>query len=225
MAGKYASNNTYQWIRSQLKEALQFDDVNGIADHLMYGVENRDELIGYGNEVIGTNNNLVIQIADRLYPIRDRKTNNSHVRTVDPNRGRGLKIKTIPSNRSRHTRPDTNRKQCSCFGTEHAVFSNCLSCGRISCAVEKAGPCFFCGTLVGNSDDVSNRSANQLSSKADTLYRATQVIDDQEPVIAADKPLKQSPSPSLKLFPDSSLSGPALQLYRSLCANLENNTQ
>jgi hypothetical protein len=41
-----------------------------------------------------------------------------------------------------------NRHPCGCFGTKHEVYPispNCLVCGRIICAAEGLGKCFFCG--------------------------------------------------------------------------------
>jgi len=31
---------------------------------------------------------------------------------------------------------------------KHPLVNNCLSCGRIVCAQEGSGPCFFCANLV-----------------------------------------------------------------------------
>lgn len=38
--------------------------------------------------------------------------------------------------------------ECGCFGTEHSVINNCLTCGRIICAREGERPCPYCGTPV-----------------------------------------------------------------------------
>ena len=32
--------------------------------------------------------------------------------------------------------------------TTHALYTNCVACGRIACEREGAGPCFFCGAPV-----------------------------------------------------------------------------
>ena len=43
---------------------------------------------------------------------------------------------------------DKKRRECGCFGTKHEVFPlapNCLNCGRIICAAEGIGTCFYCG--------------------------------------------------------------------------------
>ncbi|KAK2186527.1 hypothetical protein NP493_197g02028 [Ridgeia piscesae] len=40
------------------------------------------------------------------------------------------------------------RHACECQASKHALVNNCMSCGRVVCAQEGAGPCFFCGALV-----------------------------------------------------------------------------
>ncbi|TGZ65403.1 hypothetical protein CRM22_005883 [Opisthorchis felineus] len=40
------------------------------------------------------------------------------------------------------------RHPCQCLATKHQLVSNCTNCGRIICAQEGSGPCFFCGNLV-----------------------------------------------------------------------------
>ncbi len=40
------------------------------------------------------------------------------------------------------------RERCECQAVKHALINNCLSCGRIVCLQEGAGPCFFCGEIV-----------------------------------------------------------------------------
>lgn len=37
---------------------------------------------------------------------------------------------------------------CGCFGTKHKPLTNCLYCGRISCAAEGYDYCPFCGLMV-----------------------------------------------------------------------------
>ncbi|KAJ2081890.1 hypothetical protein H4R24_001986 [Coemansia sp. RSA 988] len=47
-----------------------------------------------------------------------------------------------------------NRKRikCECQATEHPLFTNCLTCGRIICESEGSGPCFFCNSNVESPD-------------------------------------------------------------------------
>ncbi|KAJ2714589.1 hypothetical protein H4R19_001651 [Coemansia spiralis] len=47
------------------------------------------------------------------------------------------------------TRP---RVRCECQAAEHALFTNCLGCGRIICESEGPGPCMFCGNEVESPD-------------------------------------------------------------------------
>uniref|UniRef100_A0A1I8ACF5 Zf-C2HC5 domain-containing protein n=1 Tax=Steinernema glaseri TaxID=37863 RepID=A0A1I8ACF5_9BILA len=41
-----------------------------------------------------------------------------------------------------------SRIKCDCQARVHDLILNCLNCGRIVCAQEGSGPCFFCGELV-----------------------------------------------------------------------------
>lgn len=40
------------------------------------------------------------------------------------------------------------RHPCECLAQKHGLINNCISCGRIVCEQEGAGPCYFCGLLV-----------------------------------------------------------------------------
>ena len=40
------------------------------------------------------------------------------------------------------------RQRCECQAVKHDLVNNCLTCGRIVCLQEGAGPCMFCGELV-----------------------------------------------------------------------------
>ena len=44
------------------------------------------------------------------------------------------------------------RHPCNCNARRHELLYNCLSCGKVICAQEGAGPCLFCG----NDPDVEN---------------------------------------------------------------------
>ncbi|KAG5447719.1 Activating signal cointegrator 1 [Clonorchis sinensis] len=45
------------------------------------------------------------------------------------------------------------RHPCQCLATKHQLVSNCTNCGRIVCAQEGSGPCFFCGNLVCSKEE------------------------------------------------------------------------
>jgi len=50
---------------------------------------------------------------------------------------------------------------------DHPLVNNCLECGKIVCAVEGAGPCFFCGNEVLPRGHVDNSfSSVQGGSRA-----------------------------------------------------------
>ncbi|KAJ2802578.1 hypothetical protein H4R21_002365 [Coemansia helicoidea] len=44
------------------------------------------------------------------------------------------------------------RARCECQAATHALFTNCLACGRIICESEGPGPCMFCGNEVESPD-------------------------------------------------------------------------
>ncbi|KAF7232402.1 hypothetical protein EG68_09814 [Paragonimus skrjabini miyazakii] len=45
------------------------------------------------------------------------------------------------------------RHPCQCLATKHQLVNNCTNCGRIVCAQEGSGPCFFCGHLVCSKEE------------------------------------------------------------------------
>uniref|UniRef100_A0A3Q0KSC9 Activating signal cointegrator 1 n=1 Tax=Schistosoma mansoni TaxID=6183 RepID=A0A3Q0KSC9_SCHMA len=45
------------------------------------------------------------------------------------------------------------RHPCQCLATKHQLVNNCLNCGRIVCAQEGSGPCYYCGNLVCTIDE------------------------------------------------------------------------
>uniref|UniRef100_A0A095B1L7 Activating signal cointegrator 1 n=1 Tax=Schistosoma haematobium TaxID=6185 RepID=A0A095B1L7_SCHHA len=45
------------------------------------------------------------------------------------------------------------RHPCQCLATKHQLVNNCLNCGRIVCAQEGSGPCYYCGSLVCTIDE------------------------------------------------------------------------
>ncbi|GMS83246.1 hypothetical protein PENTCL1PPCAC_5421, partial [Pristionchus entomophagus] len=55
------------------------------------------------------------------------------------------------------------RHPCSCQARIHELVRNCLGCGKIVCAQEGSGPCYFCGTLVCTKEqrEVLNRNSRQ----------------------------------------------------------------
>ena len=58
----------------------------------------------------------------------------------------------------------SGRNSCECLASKHKLINNCLSCGRIVCEQEGAGPCFFCGNLVK-----AKHEADQISAPEETL--------------------------------------------------------
>lgn len=81
------------------------------------------------------------------------------------------------------------KRTCGCFGTVHKPLTNCLYCGRISCADEGYDFCSFCGYLVEEvqpPEGESNSEATKAWQHKERLLRydrdsaqRTLVLDDQ----------------------------------------------
>ncbi|KAJ2744179.1 hypothetical protein GGI20_003180 [Coemansia sp. BCRC 34301] len=57
------------------------------------------------------------------------------------------------------------RVKCECQASEHALLTNCLTCGRIICDKEGPGPCMFCGTHVESLDQQLQQHMQHLLSR------------------------------------------------------------
>ncbi|OHS97488.1 Zinc finger motif, C2HC5-type family protein [Tritrichomonas foetus] len=55
--------------------------------------------------------------------------------------------------------------ECGCFGSEHKVINNCLSCGRIICAREGERPCPYCGTPVFSNETLDDPEKYEAMQK------------------------------------------------------------
>lgn len=55
---------------------------------------------------------------------------------------------TTTTTKSRPQRGQRTNPVCGCFGTKHEPLTNCLLCGRISCAIENYDFCPFCSYLL-----------------------------------------------------------------------------
>jgi hypothetical protein len=53
----------------------------------------------------------------------------------------------------------TGKQICECNAQYHALFLNCLECGKIICKYEKADVCIFCGAQLTVDDAISNNIA------------------------------------------------------------------
>ncbi|XP_075249182.1 activating signal cointegrator 1-like [Convolutriloba macropyga] len=60
------------------------------------------------------------------------------------------------------------RHLCDCQATRHKLIRNCLSCGRIVCEQERAGPCLFCGDFVASREEVE--AMKRVSQKGKKIY-------------------------------------------------------
>lgn len=78
------------------------------------------------------------------------------------------------------------RHKCNCEARTHALINNCLNCGRIVCAQEGSGPCFFCSELVCSPEQQAILQGK--SKQADILYNK---LMDQKPNKSLENSLKQ----------------------------------
>ncbi|XP_011143802.1 activating signal cointegrator 1 isoform X2 [Harpegnathos saltator] len=60
------------------------------------------------------------------------------------------------------------RHRCNCEARRHSLVNNCLGCGKIVCAQEGSGPCFFCNELVCSPEQQTILQSK--SKQADALY-------------------------------------------------------
>ncbi|KAJ2890158.1 hypothetical protein GGI21_006277, partial [Coemansia aciculifera] len=63
------------------------------------------------------------------------------------------------------------RTKCECQASEHALLTNCLTCGRIICDKEGSGPCMFCGAQVESPDQQLQLHMQRLLSRADNATK------------------------------------------------------
>ncbi|XP_006563094.1 activating signal cointegrator 1 isoform X2 [Apis mellifera] len=78
------------------------------------------------------------------------------------------------------------RHKCDCEAKRHTLINNCLNCGRIVCAQEGAGPCFFCGELVCSEKEQTILSSN--TKQGDQLYNK---LMNQKPNKNLEESIKQ----------------------------------
>lgn len=133
------------------------------------------------------------------------KTNKGPKRTEGPNAKLTSKVSSPPASTNQQTKkqeqsstrppqksPPPKGKAsyvCGCFGTVHKALTNCLYCGRISCAKEGYDFCPFCGLLVEKvqatppDDGVMNEAwlhKERLLQFDREFARRTVILDDQE---------------------------------------------
>lgn len=88
--------------------------------------------------------------------VKNSNNNNSKSHTSASKGGtqkQGGTIQNVATSKAPPAKPSrpskgTAKTVCGCYGTMHKALTNCLSCGRISCAKEGYDYCPFCGCLV-----------------------------------------------------------------------------
>ena len=69
------------------------------------------------------------------------------------------------------------RHPCSCNARRHALIANCLSCGKVICEQEGAGPCLFCGSDPDEARTSENDFPEGSAERAAAEARAQQFKD------------------------------------------------
>jgi len=87
----------------------------------------------------------------------------------------------------------SGRHPCECQAVKHPLVNNCLSCGRIVCAQEGSGPCFFCDHLVVTKEeqvvlDKKNKKSEMLYKKlaGDSRSQYQAALDNKERLLEYD---------------------------------------
>ncbi|KAK2757383.1 hypothetical protein FQN53_008444, partial [Emmonsiellopsis sp. PD_33] len=88
-----------------------------------------------------------------------------------------LELSTNPSLSSTSTSTSTspNPRKCNCAATLHPLFTpapNCLSCGKIICALEGLQPCSFCHTPLLSARDVQEMIRELRAERGNEKMRA-----------------------------------------------------
>ena len=95
-----------------------------------------------------------------------------------------------------HKRGKPKATCCGCYGSKHEPLTNCLRCGRISCAVEGLNDfCHFCGFFIedplarvaasSGRNDSALRHTERLLEFDKTCAARTHIHDDQEDYFTA----------------------------------------
>lgn len=96
------------------------------------------------------------------------------------------------------------RHVCQCLGAQHAVLTNCTSCGRIVCEQEGLGACVFCGSLVCTPEQ---RAVLDAGSASERQALIAQLMPDS--AHSSDEALSQT-----KSAPDEKLRAAVLEKDR-----------
>jgi len=82
------------------------------------------------------------------------------------------------------------RHACECQAAKHKLINNCTSCGRIVCAQEGSGPCFFCSNLVCSKEEQEilnrqNKKSEQLlkkltSDEQRSKYKTSKTVEEEK---------------------------------------------
>lgn len=76
------------------------------------------------------------------------------------------------------------RHRCECQALKHDLINNCLSCGRIVCEQEGAGPCLFCSNLVCTKEQQEILAHSSKKSEKLLNHLMKQVINSSDDAVA-----------------------------------------
>lgn len=65
--------------------------------------------------------------------------------------------------------PEQRPPMCSCMGTKHNCFCNCINCGKIICESEVGRVCSFCGADLPRAISMSDREIDLIKAKLNAI--------------------------------------------------------
>ena len=83
----------------------------------------------------------------------------------------------------------SGRNVCECLASKHKLVNNCLSCGRIVCEQEGAGPCMFCNTMILSKEEEAGGATQPkpITNKSTKMNKSASVKDVAEDIAKAVK--------------------------------------
>ncbi|KAF5304904.1 hypothetical protein FQR65_LT00788 [Abscondita terminalis] len=179
------------FIKNCLKPILNTDVDDEIIEYIkqIKVVEDFDEFIA---NIIDTSNSMHVEtcekLKNKLFPDRKSKNQNEFIVNTKNkskiqqkgNQSQASNTKKVPMQQQSNKKfknvdletydfkrgSKEGRQPCNCEARTHTLINNCLKCGRIVCAQEGSGPCFFCNNLVCTNEEFHILETNsKLSDK------------------------------------------------------------
>jgi hypothetical protein len=147
------------WAQVELAKLLGFAQTEAIVQQMMHlSTQGRDAVVEYAHDLLGEHDPLVERFLEDFCKRMKLKSLDTIASDLTKLKGRSLTIRVEKSKKKEKAivLESTKRSVCGCLGTTHRAVVNCLCCGRVLCASEGVGECFFCGSKVNEIGTVSN---------------------------------------------------------------------